>query len=176
MMKVVLVLLEGSRRGHRVMLNLGMAVFGRARGNTVRIPSERVSRRHCRMWLERGKVWLQDLDSQNGTFLNDETVVGKVALSDGDEFTIGHVRFRVQLLRETADDGDQVPVRRETRPGAMPVDLEEADLVPLDEPTPADYDRPYDEEEAPAESFDVPNVDPADFRDILRELDEGDDD
>jgi pSer/pThr/pTyr-binding forkhead associated (FHA) protein len=175
--------MDGSRRGHRVTLNLGLAVFGRARGSTVRIPSERISRRHCRIWLERRKIWVQDLGSQNGTYVNDEVVIGKVQLSHGDELKVGHVRFRLQFVPDEDDretDDLRVPMRRETSPGLATADPDMMELVPLDEPEPGDFNLPLQDEDdqpaRPSESFDIPVQDPMDFRDILRELDEGSED
>ncbi len=181
-MKVQLVLLDGSHRGHRITLELGLAVFGRARGNTVRLPSERISRKHCRLWLERRKVWVQDLGSQNGTFVNDDPIVGKVEVTTGDELKVGHIRFRVQLVADRAgdDNEDRVPVRREKKPGPGIDDPDAMELIPLDENPPGDFDLPLDDEDAPparpGETFDIPNQDPTDFRDLLRELDEGSED
>lgn len=179
-MKVLCLLMDGSRRGHRLTLNLGVAVFGRAKGSKVRLPSERISRKHCRLWLEKRKIWVQDLGSQNGTYVNDEVVVGKVEINDGDELKVGHIRFRLKFVADKEEtDGERIPVRRETSPGSEATDSDQFNLVPLDEPPPGDFDLPLEDEDVPgrpSETFDIPVQDPMDFRDILRELDEGSED
>lgn len=185
-MKVQLVLLDGSHRGHRVTLTVGEVVVGRARGSKVRLASERISRKHCRLWLERKKLWIQDLGSQNGTYVNDEVAIGKVQLKPEDEIKLAHIRFRVEF-----DPADSSPVpepktkRPPTRKGTLgDVEPEELELIPLDEPQPDDFDLPFEDEEPTrpsrpsraSETYDIPVSDPADFRDILRELDEGSED
>ena len=65
--------------------------IGRAVESDVVITSKRVSREHARVRREGWRVMLEDLDSTNGTFLNDERVLAPVALHDGDRIAIGDV-------------------------------------------------------------------------------------
>jgi pSer/pThr/pTyr-binding forkhead associated (FHA) protein len=72
------------------------AILGRARGNAVRIPSAEVSRRHCRLWQEGGLLFVEDLESVNGTFLNGESVRQRVVVRPGDHLEVGPVTFTVE--------------------------------------------------------------------------------
>lgn len=171
-MKLQLVLLEGTHKGHRLSVEIGLAIIGRAKGSAIRIPAERVSRRHCRVWVEKYKVWVEDLGSENGTYVNDDPVVGRVELHPGDELKVAHIRFRVQFQ-------PQKPPRAQERiePEYEQPDEREADLVPLEREVPAEaFDLPFnedDEEMAEAgESMNLPTQDPFDFKNILRELDD----
>jgi pSer/pThr/pTyr-binding forkhead associated (FHA) protein len=65
--------------------------IGRAVESDVVITSKRVSREHARVRREGWRVVLEDLDSTNGTFLNDERVLAPVALHDEDRIAIGDV-------------------------------------------------------------------------------------
>jgi hypothetical protein len=65
--------------------------IGRAVESDIVITSKRVSREHARVRREGWRVMLEDLDSTNGTFLNDERVLAPVALHDEDRITIGDV-------------------------------------------------------------------------------------
>jgi DNA-binding response OmpR family regulator len=65
--------------------------IGRAVENDVVITSRRVSREHARVERQGQRVVLLDLASTNGTFLNDERVLGPVELRDGDCISIGDV-------------------------------------------------------------------------------------
>lgn len=67
-------------------------VIGRSREANLTIPHPMVSRRHCLVFEDRGTIRLQDLGSLNGTFSGTERIQDK-ALQDGDEFTIGNIRF-----------------------------------------------------------------------------------
>jgi hypothetical protein len=66
-------------------------IIGRAVESDVVITSKRVSREHARVRREGWRVVLEDLDSTNGTFLNDERVLAPVALHDEDRIAIGDV-------------------------------------------------------------------------------------
>jgi len=65
--------------------------IGRAIENDIVITSRRVSREHARVRREGWRAILEDLNSTNGTFLNDERVLAPVELHDGDRITIGDV-------------------------------------------------------------------------------------
>jgi len=93
------------------------AVIGRAHGNTVRIPSAQVSRRHCRLLVEKGLVTVEDMDSVNGTFLNGRRVKGTEYVRPGDRLEVGPVSFTVEydpppgaLERLGGGEDDSVPV------------------------------------------------------------------
>ena len=63
--------------------------IGRLPENTISIVNMGVSRRHARIELDRdGKYVITDLNSLNGTFVNNEKV-SKTALSPGDSIVIG---------------------------------------------------------------------------------------
>jgi hypothetical protein len=94
-MNVRLVVEHGARR--RVMnIESDEAVLGRGRGNTVRIPSAEVSRRHCRLLLRDGLVTVEDLDSVNGTFINGRRLREAEYLRPGDRLEVGPVTFVVE--------------------------------------------------------------------------------
>jgi pSer/pThr/pTyr-binding forkhead associated (FHA) protein len=67
--------------------------IGRAVENEVVIISKRVSREHARIWRDGRRVFLEDMGSTNGTYLNDERVLSPVALRDGDQVLVGDVLF-----------------------------------------------------------------------------------
>jgi pSer/pThr/pTyr-binding forkhead associated (FHA) protein len=67
--------------------------IGRAVENEVVIISKRVSREHARIWRDGRRIFIEDLGSTNGTFLNDERVLSPAALRDGDQILVGDVLF-----------------------------------------------------------------------------------
>ena len=73
-----------------------MACIGRAHGNDVRIPSSEVSRKHCELREKDGIVTVEDLESVNGTFLNDDLITGVAVVRPGDCITVGPVAFVVE--------------------------------------------------------------------------------
>ncbi len=79
--------------GHEHALTGETAAIGRAVESDIVITSKRVSREHACIRREGRKLMLEDLGSTNGTFLNDERVLGPTSLRDGDRITIGEVTF-----------------------------------------------------------------------------------
>ena len=94
-MNVRLIVEHGGRR--KVLPLKGSSwILGRAHGNTVRIPSADVSRRHTKLQLEGGLVHVEDMGSVNGTFLNGRPVKSPQLVQPGDQIEIGPVTFIVE--------------------------------------------------------------------------------
>jgi len=82
---------DPSRQEH--LLEQAITRLGRAVENEVVIVSKRASREHAHIRRDGRRIFLDDLGSTNGTFLNGERVLGSVQLRDGDQITIGEVVF-----------------------------------------------------------------------------------
>ncbi len=67
--------------------------LGRAVENEIVIISKRASREHAHIRRDGRRVFLDDLGSTNGTFLNGERVLGSMQLRDGDQISVGEVVF-----------------------------------------------------------------------------------
>jgi diguanylate cyclase (GGDEF)-like protein len=63
-------------------------VIGRAADANIRLDDDGVSRRHARVVQNGSEVWLEDLESANGTFVNDDRIVRR-QLHDGDKIQMG---------------------------------------------------------------------------------------
>ena len=83
--------------------------IGRAVENDIVITSKRASRGHARIYREGRKWILEDCNSANGTFLNDERVLTPVDLRDGDSITIGDILLKFHDPDTTVRD-DPFPV------------------------------------------------------------------
>jgi len=59
-----------------------------------------VSRRHARVYTRDGTCFVEDLDSTNGTFLNEERITPYLpyAFHDGDALTFGSIRLQVRIF------------------------------------------------------------------------------
>jgi pSer/pThr/pTyr-binding forkhead associated (FHA) protein len=78
-------------------------VLGRHPECSHTVPDPMVSRYHCSFFLQGEQVWVQDMNSRNGTYVNGQLVVLPHVLHDGDELRLaGHV-FRVALRPGEAD-------------------------------------------------------------------------
>lgn len=74
-------------------------VIGRARDCNLRLNHAFVSRHHCELLINdtRHAVWVRDLGSQNGTFVNEVAVRDECELHNGDRLTVACVPFEVHI-------------------------------------------------------------------------------
>jgi Nif-specific regulatory protein len=96
-----LTIIEGPGIGNSFDLEAGEQVIGRELTADIPLNSLMVSRRHARVYQKDGQCFLQDLGSQNGTFVNglptdlhalaanDEIVIGEVVLNFSDSLMSG---------------------------------------------------------------------------------------
>ena len=81
---------------HEIDLGRGMVTIGRHPQCDIRLESGRVSRRHCCLTEVDGEVRVSDLGSTNGIRINGRRVQSG-RLKPGDELSIGHFRYFVEL-------------------------------------------------------------------------------
>ncbi|HEX9162598.1 MAG TPA: FHA domain-containing protein [Thermoanaerobaculia bacterium] len=96
-------------------LKAGENIIGRDDGCTVVLASSGVSRRHAAIRIAGDRATLEELGSKNGTWHNEERVVGSTELRDGDRIRLGGVRmtFRSKIAAEntmTIDDEPTAPL------------------------------------------------------------------
>jgi pSer/pThr/pTyr-binding forkhead associated (FHA) protein len=73
-------------------------VIGRDKQAELVLGDPEVSRRHARLEVQRGIVFLRDLESKNGTFLNGRRVRTPIEIREGDEIDVGTTRLVVESL------------------------------------------------------------------------------
>jgi adenylate cyclase len=78
----------------------GSCSIGRSPSNQVALASDKVSRRHALIHVQReNEFWLIDCGSRNGTYLNTQRIIMPQRLQDGDHVTIGPFEFVFLLPR-----------------------------------------------------------------------------
>jgi len=178
-MNVRLVLMRNRKRVWTAQLRQAEATLGRARGCTIRIPSSEVSRQHCRLRIDNGVVTVEDLESVNGTFINDARVHDPEIVHPGDRLSLGPVTFVVEYelspdgLRQL-DSGD-VLEEIETR-ADVDVEVVEAEKPRKEKKAPATEPMEVlDVETIPLSEGEELNLSDSDnLRDFLIELDDSD--
>ncbi len=61
------------------------------------VDDEAISARHARLSFHHNQWWLEDLDSTNGTLLNQEKLAMPTVVMSDDEFKCGETRFVISL-------------------------------------------------------------------------------
>jgi ribosomal protein S27AE len=92
---VVLTVTDGPEKGKTFALSTPRVVIGRT-GADVALNDPEISRHHCLLEVRDRFVNLKDLDSTNGTFL-DEGRVRAAVLQDGAEFRLGSTTIQLNL-------------------------------------------------------------------------------
>ncbi|WP_044301826.1 FHA domain-containing protein [Rhodopirellula sallentina] len=98
-MKIRLRVQTGSLQGKEIEIGQEKFVIGRSDSCQLRPKSESVSRKHCIIAVQKGRVLIQDLKSRNGTFVNEKRLPPDKAkvLKDGDILRIGKLTFALVI-------------------------------------------------------------------------------
>jgi hypothetical protein len=92
----VVVLQPESERGRDEWID-GEATIGRGGGCTISLPADTfVSQVHARVVERDGQLFLEDLGSTNGTFLNGKQVAKTARVRKGDQLQIGQTVLRAE--------------------------------------------------------------------------------
>lgn len=92
-----LVVLNGPYKGRRIPLTKDQLRFGRDATCEVSLDDEAASRRHAEIVTKESKLFLQDLESTNGSYVNDQRVAAPTELANGDRIGVGDTVFLLQL-------------------------------------------------------------------------------
>jgi len=85
--------LVGLSSGRSLALPEGETVLRRKEINPV---DGQISRDHARIYRRNAQLWLEDMESTNGTFLKGQRIFSPSILSVGDDIRIGNTTLRVQ--------------------------------------------------------------------------------
>jgi len=98
----------------------GSMVIGRQNDSDIPVPAEEISRHHARLQVTAEGVLVEDMNSANGTFINDKRVQNGV-LKPGDELRLDTVRFMlVAPGMDAKQQGSGSSARTETPKAADP--------------------------------------------------------
>jgi diguanylate cyclase (GGDEF)-like protein len=103
--------------GKRFALEFTPVRLGRGTDNDIVLHGYSVSRQHARLDRRDGRWWLADVDSTNGTYVNEEKVDREVGLANGDRLQLGptilkylsgadvEAQYHEEIYRMTIVDG-----------------------------------------------------------------------
>lgn len=101
-MNVTLVTVDPEGKTRDAVMKRARFLIGRREGCDARIAVGSVSREHCELRIEDGKLYIKDLGSSNGTFVNRQRIQ-EVQLSPGDLIAVGPAVFVTRIEGEPVD-------------------------------------------------------------------------
>lgn len=106
-----LIVASGKNAGRTISIKRNKLLIGRAEECDVRPLSEEVSRRHCAVHVGPDDVFVEDLGSRNGTYVNGVRITGKTKVAGGDMIRVGALELKVSCT-EPAAKGSEDEVSR----------------------------------------------------------------
>jgi pSer/pThr/pTyr-binding forkhead associated (FHA) protein len=97
--------------------------IGRSSENNLMVKDLGASRFHCKILPDAGDLLLVDLDSTNGTYLNEVRIQESQALQNGDKIRIGETVYTTEIF-------DITPPKETPEKGSEMLSLEETYIVP----------------------------------------------
>ncbi len=85
----------GRAQPQRFLLNSVPFLVGRKSGLSLTLCSGKVSKIHAEFRYEGNELWVRDLNSTNGTFVNGQRIVGRAPVNADDIVQFGELEFRV---------------------------------------------------------------------------------
>jgi predicted component of type VI protein secretion system len=91
-----LVVLNEGLTGQSYELKVDKTAVGRVEDNAFQIAVASVSSHHCEILLRGEDVVVKDLNSTNGTFINNQQITGEAVLKSGEVLRLGQVEMRLE--------------------------------------------------------------------------------
>ena len=92
-----LVVVGGKKRGEEFPLQEGENIIGRDGSCSVPIDLEGISKKHLKITVNKESVYLEDLGSSNGTFLNEKMIKTSPA-KNGDRIALPNMILQLVFL------------------------------------------------------------------------------
>lgn len=107
-----LIVATGKSAGRSISIKKNTLLIGRAEECDVRPLSEDVSRRHAAVHVGPADVWVEDLGSRNGTFVNGNRITAKTKVVSGDLIRVGALELTVSCTEPAAQGGGDQDVSK----------------------------------------------------------------
>ncbi|MCA8985579.1 MAG: FHA domain-containing protein [Planctomycetaceae bacterium] len=119
-------ILTGKHKGKTLTLpDKAVVVIGRDPDVDIRVNSTEVSRQHCEIRSQDEEVFIKDLGSRNGTFLNGEAIYGEVPMQPGDTLHVGTMVFELCGKKKKVEESPPRPRKPPASRAALKAPSEE---------------------------------------------------
>jgi diguanylate cyclase (GGDEF)-like protein len=103
--RAYLIVIAGTQVGEMIPLKQA-TVIGRGSEADVRLIEDKMSRKHCRLVVEGGVTYVEDLESRNGTYVNGARI-SRHKLIDGDKIQVGETTILKFTYNDTLEESFQ---------------------------------------------------------------------
>jgi pSer/pThr/pTyr-binding forkhead associated (FHA) protein len=124
-----LVILTQGLTGRAHELNVDRTTVGRVEDNMFQIAETSVSSHHCEVLLRGSDVVVKDLNSTNGTFINDQPVTTESVLKPGQTLRLGTVELKLETGAGAAAPASAPANAAPNAPAQTPPKKQESTLV-----------------------------------------------
>ncbi|MGL4450918.1 MAG: FHA domain-containing protein [Sarcina sp.] len=94
-LQVVATMTEGRLKVGTVIPMKNITTLGRKEDNSIILNDKFVSSNHARIYVKDNNIILEDLNSTNGTFVNEQKVSGKIRVGINDSIRLGSTIFKI---------------------------------------------------------------------------------
>jgi DNA-binding CsgD family transcriptional regulator len=117
-MPTLTVVSEGDSHGQSFVIDSDETVVGRRDNCDVRLVDPYVSRAHALIRRQGGAIWVEDLGSTGGTYVNGVAITGARALRHGDAIRFGTVETRFEDRQAAMERDDATAMIEVPEPAA----------------------------------------------------------
>ena len=96
-MQVKLKVIGGRNDGREISISVPEFIIGRGENAQLKPSSDLVSRNHCQLKIENGKLLISDMGSRNGTYVNGSLLEAAHEAKVGDTLRVGRLQFEVLI-------------------------------------------------------------------------------
>ncbi len=96
-MQVKLKVIGGRNDGREISISVPEFIIGRGDNAQLKPNSDLVSRNHCQLKIENGKLLIRDMGSRNGTYVNGSRLEAAHEAKVGDTLRVGRLQFEVLI-------------------------------------------------------------------------------
>jgi pSer/pThr/pTyr-binding forkhead associated (FHA) protein len=138
-MDAKLVVVGGEAKMSEVQLKLP-TIIGRGRAAGITLPHPLVSRQHCEIYEEQGRLVVNDMGSLNGTFVGDQRINEPTFLLPGELLTVGTVTFRAAYTLANGEEAVEESTGTDYTPSDATVQFAERTMADGNKTVPVDED------------------------------------
>ncbi len=112
--------ISGKYQGGEFPLRMNREIIiGRSSDLDMVLVEDMVSRRHAKISSTDSEVYIQDMGSTNGTFVNGEKIAGRALLQEGDRILVGTSIIKVVAVDNATASTTEAEARRKLEAGAQ---------------------------------------------------------